>query len=376
MVIWVLISKWPKESRIPVFFPIGLFFIHLLFTVLYFHHTLHNSTDAWEYYHDPSFRGNADSWAALYGTGIRFIFFLVYPLSQWLHLSYPIVFMLFSVIGYGGILVAMRFWERYFEVEKRIALIGILILCWPSLHFWTSAIGKDGLAFLGIAAFFYGLSRKNWRGGVWVFAALLLLSHIRIHMALLCIGSTALGYLVWSIQMRKLNAGFWLVLISGSILFPLLLLFILPKVDVFDASWQGVIESLSAMQHRFAQTRHGLDLREMSVLSRYLTFMFRPLPGDSDHLLGYGLMAQNLLLILLITGALLRWIRNPKLPMSIQAWSMLFYFTVGTFIFSQAMSNLGLIDREKIMFFLPLATFIWSQWKDFKVPFVERKLQF
>ena len=361
----ILLQKhWKGFSKLPIVLPVALWLWHLLFTAFYFWYTFHNSSDAWEYYHDPTFRGNAETWFELYGSGISFIFFIIYPLSQFLNLSYVVVFYIFSIFGLWGIYYFLAICEELFpiKVEKRFGfLLFLVFLFWPSLHFWTAAIGKDSLAVFAIMLFFYSAlkPKKRWFGFV---VAILFLMHFRAHMAALCLGAFAGGYFLERFIKGNIKQREWLVLIGSFTIALISLPWLLPKVDVFEVSFSAIAQSLSEMQHRFADTNHGLDLREMSIPSRYFTFMFRPMPGDSDNMLGYGLMAQNIFILFLIIFTFLRWIGAIQLPR--RAWALMafLYFSIGTFIFSQALSNLGLIDREKAMFMPILFVGILAVW--------------
>lgn len=361
---WMVWSRrnWKKCSSLslPLVHALGLY--HLVFTFFYYWYTHHYSSDAWEYYHDPSFRGNAENWGDLAGPGIRFVFFLVYPLSQYLNLSYLSVFFLFSAAGWLGMVYMLRLWEELFpgwfgqtNQWKKWGMAALFF--WPSLHFWTVAIGKDSLAFLGITLFFWAFRRWKKRG-VWLLVALALMAAIRPHMAALLLGSAFVAFWLQAILTRTWSRRHSVLLLFSLLSLPLLLWLLLPQVDVFSFSLAGIRESLEAMQHRFADTTHGLDLRVLSIPERYFTFLFRPMPGDSTHILGYGLMAQNILLLVLSLWALVKAFPSGLRPASLFSWALLIYFVAGTFIFSQALSNLGLIEREKMMFLLPWAYFL------------------
>jgi hypothetical protein len=361
----ILLQKyWKGFSHFPITLPLVLWIWHLLFTAFYFWYTFHNSSDAWEYYHDPTFRGNADNWLGLYGSGISFIFFLIYPFSQFLGLSYVVVFYLFSLIGLWGIYYFIGICEAFFQIkaERSIGfLLFLIFLFWPSMHFWTAAVGKDGPAVFAIMLFFYSalLPTKRWLG---LIVALVLLLHIRAHMAALCLGAFAGAYFIERFIQGNIKLREWAVLLGAIVLGIISLPWLLPKVDVFEVSFSAIAQSLSEMQHRFADTNHGLDLRKMSIPSRYFTFLFRPMPGDSQNMLGYGLMAQNIFILIVIIVSLYRSFQLRSFPR--KAWSIMatLYFMVGTFIFSQALSNLGLIDREKAMFMPILFVGILAIW--------------
>jgi hypothetical protein len=359
---WWAGRNWSTFSSLSLPMVHVLWLYHVLFTLFYFWYTHHYSSDAWEYYHDPSFRGNAETWGDLAGPGIRFVFFIVYPLSQFLQLSYLSVFFLFSAAGWLGMVYMLRLWEEYFpgwfwQTNQRKKWGMTAIFFWPSLHFWTVAIGKDSLAFLGIALFFWAFRRWEKRG-VGLLAALLLMAMIRPHMAALLLGSALVGYWAQALVSRSWSRRHSFLLLVALLSLPLLLWLLLPQVDVFSFSISSVKESLEAMQHRFANTNHGLDLRVLSIPERYFTFLFRPMPGDSTHILGYGLMAQNILLLVLSLWALVKVFPSRLRPASSFSWALMIYFVAGTFIFSQALSNLGLIEREKMMFLLPWAYFL------------------
>jgi len=76
-----------------------LFVVHNLFFLLYYLYSTSKRSDSLQYYQKTLF---SSSWLEFLGTGTDFIRFLTYPLSHYLHLSFPAISLIFSFLGFQG----------------------------------------------------------------------------------------------------------------------------------------------------------------------------------------------------------------------------------------------------------------------------------
>jgi hypothetical protein len=106
------------------------------------------------------------NWFELFNSGTNFIDFLTYPFVRFLHLSFYSVMLIFSFLGFQGLLLFyLTAKENISNLPVKFAgftILEILFLL-PNAHFWSASIGKGSIMVMGIGMFFYGLSRFNRR---------------------------------------------------------------------------------------------------------------------------------------------------------------------------------------------------------------------
>jgi len=141
----------------------SLFTIHLLFFLLYLGYSSINRSDSGMYYARSQ---NVTNWFELFKSGTNFIDFLTYPFVRFLNLSFYSVMLIFSFLGFQGLLLFyLTAKENISNLPVKFAgftILEILFLL-PNTHFWSSSIGKGSVIVMGIGLFFYGLSRFNKR---------------------------------------------------------------------------------------------------------------------------------------------------------------------------------------------------------------------
>jgi hypothetical protein len=126
--------------------------MHLAAAVSYYQLVQTSVADTWLYYYDPYGIYNQEG----FGSNTILIVWLVQFPKSYVGGSYLDYFILFQAVGFYGIAALMRIFEEiYEEIGIEQPVYTYLILLMPSVHYWTSAIGKDSL-------FFFGLSLTLW----------------------------------------------------------------------------------------------------------------------------------------------------------------------------------------------------------------------
>lgn len=148
--------------------------VHVATTIGYYLYSLSDITDAVGYYRKVLFV--YDSWPETFGQGTYFIYATLYPLVNYLHISYFGSYFVYSFIGLLG---------YYFLLKVLLDITGykwtnwFYVLLMPMLHFWTVSIGKDSLIFFGISTLAYMFYfNKKW---MYYVLPILLIGLIRIH---------------------------------------------------------------------------------------------------------------------------------------------------------------------------------------------------
>lgn len=127
---------------VPQRLSIALYLWHSFFCLFYFWYSLNNTADSTLYYiRSLSFNFGFD-------VGTSGIDYIVSFFSQGLGLSYGNVFLVFNIVGYVGLLSLAAALQAVTKTSRRdIRKWSTLFLFLPGISFWSSAIGKDAIAF-------------------------------------------------------------------------------------------------------------------------------------------------------------------------------------------------------------------------------------
>lgn len=322
----------------------GLFFFHFLISIGYLLYTLSARSDSVSYFLRTTEVG---SWLSLYETGTKFVGFVAWPFINVLNLSYYSMMILFSFLGYLGILLFYIIIKEN-NVSRPILFnltIIELVFLLPNLHFWTSSLGKGSLVFLGIGFFVYGLSRINRRIIPAIIGAYIIYM-IRPHILLALTISVIIGLFLTNIGVRPLFK--WLLLIIAVVVFYYLSGSVLQFTDVDSLD----ITSSSTLSHRaseLSRSDSGVDINNYNIFLKLFTFWFRPLFIDGLGILGFIASIENALCLFMAIIVIKYLITN---------WSEwngffrigIFIFILGSFILAQVSGNLGIALRQKSQF--------------------------
>ena len=325
----------------PYYFDI-LFGMHILLWIVYLLYSLTNNSDAYEYYR---YAAESETWAELMGTGTTFIRFITYPFSNLLNLSYYAVMLIFSFLGFQGIVflyLAAR--ENTGQLPIRFSGLSILEILFllPNTHFWSSSIGKGSVMILGIGLAIYGISRFNRRFYT-ILAGSFLIFIIRPHVLLSLLIGLALGVLLTNRGIR------WFFRIPIILIAVALIVFVSDEVVEFSG-----IESINVFESGRVDRRatelgkggSGIDITSYSQPMKFFTFMFRPLFIDAPGMLGIITSFENLF-ILLLAIRLLTVIGPVWNKANGFHKTSIFFLIMGAFALAQISGNLGIAMRQK-----------------------------
>ena len=129
-----------NASQVRVFV---LYVWHTIFSIAYMYISTFKVTDSIGYYLKSLDQLGEFSMGTMAITHFTAIF------SQGLGLSYYGVFLIFNIFGVIG-LIAVDAALRHATVDKSkfVKQLALIVVLLPSMSFWTSAIGKDSIAFM------------------------------------------------------------------------------------------------------------------------------------------------------------------------------------------------------------------------------------
>ena len=272
----------------------------------------------------------------------NFIYFINHFLAEILNLRKSFGFILYSGIGLLGI------WYFYktiqgFRITPNLYYLALGILFFPSMHFWTSMIGKEPICFLGISMVFFTLSKNNSHKSLLTIGFVLLLL-LRPHVAIILGASVLFSYLIIDQKLKILP------------IFIFIGLSILGLVILLNSHWiQGLsIESfqylLQVHHDAFRKTNSYVPLEDYNIFYKIFTFYFRPMPFEYNTLWGWFSGIENILSLLVFIGGIYsisQLILKHKYKLGKLEISIIFFFLLLAGVLTLAYSNFGLISRMK-----------------------------
>jgi hypothetical protein len=350
-----------------------LFFFHLLLSFAYYGYVLFNPSDSLAYYFKVlnNFRG--DQWFDYYGTSTTFIEFIGYPFIQYLGFSYEAIMALFSFFGFLGYIFFYLFCKEQIKFKHTLFNKDLLTLIFflPNLHFWSSSFGKGSIIFLGIALYFFGISKIKNRISAIVIGALVIY-HVRPHIMFIVLVSSMIGFVFSTRGVSTI----WKVvfLLGATIAFFFIYRDVLTLVGIDEEEFitQGL--DLSHRAGELTKATSGVDISNYSLPMQVFTFLYRPLFFDAPGILGLIVSFENLFYVYLTLKFLNLGSFRFVITSNFLVKSAFLSFVTISIALAQIAGNLGLAMRQKsqvmILFMFVIISFLdeekYKQWKVWK----------
>ncbi len=328
--------------KISILSSIILYIWHTIISIYYYYSSLENPADSVDYYIKSL------NYSGGFAFGTKGIFYLTSIFSETLDMSYGGVFLVFNIFGSVGLLaMAGALVEIVPERQLLFKRLAIAVLFLPGVSFWSSAIGKDSLAFMAAGLAVWASLQLNRRYPAMLIALcifLLIRPHIggiaSIALALATIFTLRSGLVakaaLLAVAMPAAAAGIW---------------FGLDYAGISDPA--GMSDITDYMEDRQGYNMGGgssIDIVSMSWPMRLFSYLFRPLPLESPGLLGLVVGLENMALLAIFIFFSLKVLREKSwLPLFPRAFMLL--FAIGTLIIlANTTANLGIAIRQKWMF--------------------------
>lgn len=352
-----------------------LYWFHYLFWLIYYWYQSFNPSDSKHYYFKATTYYN--SWFAAYGTDAKFIEFTAYPFAKTLGFSYEMMMVLFAWFGYLGFVYFYIFFKENIKTNPKLWGIALvtLFLFLPNMHFWTVALSKGSIIFLGIAMFAYGMRLPQKRLLV-LFIGSFIVFHIRPHVFLFLGAGAVAGYFTGKERVPMYQKLLVYVSFIGAII-----IFsdqILAMANINLEEGDGVFNSFedfaSQRAANLAESGSGVNINNYPLPLKLLTFWFRPLFFDAPGVLGLFVSIENLIYLILagklFDGSFIRYIKNST---SMVKMSFTIFLTASIAL-AFVMANLGIAMRQKsmVMYFL---FFVVLSFLDYKQQLKLRRYQ-
>lgn len=305
------------------------------------------------------------------GSASGVVYLINYFPSHVLELSFFTGNMAYALLGFLGFIYLYHVTKTTFPETNYFAgfkIFGIPIFPWiwflPNLHFWSSGIGKDTLLFFCIALFVFSLQhlKKRFFG---VLLSVLLSLVIRPHITLFLIVSFGIGY---TFDGRLKSYQKVIIFLLFALLFGSIFSYVLDFVKLESLESQSIADYTSnkAAKLNQADSSSGLDISGYPYPIKVFTFLYRPLFFDVNGVLAILASIENLILMIFTIKVL----RNKPMKGFKRANFLLkgamIYFVLGALSFSLILGNLGIMLRQKNMFYPLFFLFgFWVYYRNF-----------
>ena len=327
-----------------------LYVWHTLFCLVYLAYLSENRGDALTY-----FRLSLSE-STQFALGTDAVRFITSVLSVNLSMSILGAFLVFNIIGTVGLLAVDRsIRDAAVGASRLIRRLASLIVFLPSISFWSSAIGKDSIAFASCGLALWAALDLGKRY-IALSIAILLMLLVRPHMAAIMVMATAIGVLSQRGVSRMQKLVLAMVAVSmATVMLPYSLEYSGLTGDIGVESVADIVEERQGYN---LQGGAGIDIAEMSLPFQIVTYLFRPLPFEAHNLPALAASIDNLLLLVLASiGAYCLLIRGRRLPTGVSSTFLWAYVLVSLAVLSSTTANLGISMRQKWMF-VPMLMFI------------------
>lgn len=334
---------------IPARFGIGnkkgfaLYLWHTLWCLVYLSYVLDAGGDSLMY-----FRRATSEVLPSFGVGTVAVIHFTRILSEFLGLSILGAFLINNIIGFIGLLgFAGALNTATLMKGRQLRLLAHVILLLPSVSFWTSAIGKDSLAFMSTGLALWAALHLQRRVLLMSFA-ILVVFFVRPHIACMMLVALSANF-VFRAKVSSFQRFF----------FGIMSLVVAASIIPFAFQYAGFggnlnVDALSsyfeARQGYNQQGGGGVDIAAMSLPMQLFTYMLRPLVFEARSIFQMAAAVDNLILIFLFVAGGLAILKGGKSPVNDARVFLWVYALLAWAVLAMTTANLGIAVRQKWMF--------------------------
>jgi hypothetical protein len=265
-------------------------------------------------------------------------------------------FLVFAWIGFLGLLLFARAFRLGVpEGDGRRYLI--LVLFWPSLLYWPSAIGKEAWMMLAIGLTVYGIAglfRRRSAGLVAFALGVFGMLMVRPHVALIVFVGAVFALLVRRAPARSYAAPLARVVALAALL--VLGVFLAGRTASFLGQESLTAESVSIeLSNAEQQTADGGSKftpvhvnTPFDMVPAFATVYFRPFLVEAGSLQGYLTAAEGMTLLLLFIGARKRLRNIPRLMRTTPYVGFSAGYVVAFVYAFSSFANFGILTRQRV----------------------------
>ena len=359
-----------KKNKEDLHIAILIFFWHLFFAYVHHYYSLYYNyaSDSYNYYFG-TLENSFSSWLSfnLLNVGSNFVKNIVYIFHRLISFSYFNVFLLFSMIGYYGVLLLYKNLVKISNNHYKLIILSLALM--PSMNFWTCGISKDLITFFSLNYFLYTTLRRNRINFFPLVITIFLISLVRPYVALILLFSYFISLLF---KRRKILKDY--LMLSTSLIFSFFLYLIFEtiygiKINFFtlNSTYNSLIQIIENRQVYNINASSFIDLRSMNFVEKIFAYYFRPFPLEANNLMQILVSIENLYFLLLFIFVsifsikfIYRNIFKPEVifrNINYKYFVNILYIVMLTILLSQTTANFGIASRQKYML-LPFIYFM------------------
>jgi hypothetical protein len=318
---------------------ITLYVWHSLFCVIYILYSMDNPADSIRYFISSII------WDKPPKLGTSFVIFFNSFFTQGLGLSYGGSFFVYNILGSIGLIAFSAALREAFIGKSRTVRRAISFLPFlPGFSFWSTAIGKDSIAFLSVGLICWAAANPYRRFPA-ILICIVTLAAVRPHMAGFLMIALALAFTLNN------QGSLWIKLLIISLVLPAaasLVALSLRYVGLQEI--HGIINYVETRQSYNTQGGSSVDIANASVQMRLFIYLFRPIFFDAVGAFGLIVSFENLLFLGLVIGTLFGMIKRNSSLTRFQRVFFFIYVTLSWLVLANTTANLGIAIRQKTMF--------------------------
>lgn len=313
--------------------------IHVFASILNYKLNLASKLDSYNFYFKAL---HAHSIIDLFNPGTRFISFLIYPFVN-LGIDYLALSFLFSLIGLVGL---FKITKLFFPLDTALKKIGVFIMLFPSLHFWTSGLTKESLLIFFMALILEEIF-KNKILSIKIFICLCFILFIRPYLFIIIL----LGLTVKFLMSENFSVKKTIMSITSLIILSLLSIPIFKFFLNFKSYNIEEIEKLFYKINLYSVETgsSSFSLENTNYFERFFIVLFRPLFFDSTNFYQFIISIENCSVLFFIFFIIYKTTRN-KIKVNSNILYLLITSVLVVLFLSIYMYNLGLASRMRVMF--------------------------
>mgnify|MGYP001023966259 CR=1 FL=1 len=312
---------------------------HTFFCVLYLNYVLNKGGDALWYYQLSQTNDIEFSFGTI-GIVVITMFF-----SSILNLSLFGTFLAFNIFGYIGLLAFDASLQQTIKNKSKLFYWFITLLVFlPSISFWSSAIGKDSLAFMATGLALWSTVQIRQRPFL-LFLAIFIMLISRPHIAALML----IAFIISIIAQKKLP-------LIQRIIFCFIGLSCSAILIPFAMNYAGLsqldqlTEYVEQRQSYNQEGTGGIDIAAMNTPLKLFTYLFRPLPFEANSIFALAASLDNIILLGLFLCGSISIIKGVKQKFHDNRIFLWIYAISCWFVLGFTTANLGISLRQKWMF--------------------------
>jgi len=339
---------------------LALLAVHLAATTAMYLYVQDNTADSTGYYFDAAGMVRWD-----FKLGTVFVVKLVQYLKGVIGGSYLDYFLIFQAFGVWGLALMMRiFQEAELRIGAPFSTGTYALLFLPSLHFWTSSIGKDAPLFFAVTLAVWSVMRLRTRF-LYYAVAMGVMILFRPHIALIATIGLAAAAAFGQGTSLPAKLGVLVLAVAGTFYIS----------QTVENTFYIQLNSAESVMDWFAQKSEigqqfagGTAVHGASFPVRLISLLFRPLFFDANGAFAIVASFENLLMLFIAGFFAANWRDVLGLARTSLVLRFCWFFALAlTILLAVVYYNVGLGLRQRTMIMPALLTIFAVQWTRFRL---------